>query len=113
MGYGRISFIKNAKVDAVNIKDLRGSYPAWVKRTSANYNHLFEQPVAFYVVTLSIALINNFDFLIIQLAWAFVILRVIHSIVQVTFNYIPLRFSLFCLGWFVLAYMIYYQFNLL
>ena len=75
MAYGRARFMKDPQ-DAAHTKDLKGTLPAWVERTADNYNHLFEQPIAFYVVTLAIALINSIDPLIIQLAWAFVILRI-------------------------------------
>ena len=81
MAFGRLRSMDNPQ-DAAHTKDLKGAMPAWVERTGDNYNHLFEQPVAFYVVTLSIALINNFDSFMVQLAWAFVILRIIHSLVQ-------------------------------
>jgi hypothetical protein len=108
MAYGRVRFTKNPQ-DAAHTKDLRGLLPAWVERTSDNYNHLFEQPVAFYVITMCIALINNFDPLMIQLAWAFVILRIIHSLVQLTFNLVLLRFCLFATGWLIIAFMAYSQ----
>jgi hypothetical protein len=108
MAYGRVRFTKNPQ-DAAHTKDLRGLLPDWVERTSDNYNHLFEQPVAFYAVTLCIALINNFDSLMIQLAWAFVILRMIHSIVQLTFNTVLIRFGIFATGWLIIAYMAYSQ----
>ena len=108
MEYGRVRFTKNPQ-DAEPTKDLKGLLPAWVERTSDNYNHLFEQPVAFYAITISIALINNFDPLMIQLAWAFVILRIIHSLVQLTFNLVLLRFCLFATGWLIIAFMAYSQ----
>ena len=108
MAYGRVRFTKNPQ-DAAHTKDLRGSLPDWVERTSDNYNHLFEQPVAFYVITMCIALINNFDPFMIQLAWAFVILRIIHSLVQLTFNLVLLRFCLFATGWLIIAFMAYSQ----
>ena len=108
MAYGRVRFTKNPQ-DAEPTKDLKGLLPAWVERTSDNYNHLFEQPVAFYAITISIALINNFDPLMIQLAWAFVILRIIHSLVQLTFNLVLLRFCLFATGWLIIAFMAYSQ----
>jgi len=108
MAYGRVRFTKNPQ-DAEHTKDLKGLLPAWVERTSDNYNHLFEQPVAFYAITISIALINNFDPLMIQLAWAFVILRIIHSLVQLTFNLVLLRFCLFATGWLIIAFMAYSQ----
>ena len=108
MAFGRLKSMENPQ-DAAHTKDLKGAMPAWVERTGDNYNHLFEQPVAFYVVTLSIALINNFDSLMVQLAWAFVILRIIHSLVQLTFNMVLVRFLLFAAGWLIIAYMAYSQ----
>tara|TARA_B100000161_G_scaffold66944_1_gene45628 strand:+ start:876 stop:1184 length:309 start_codon:yes stop_codon:yes gene_type:complete len=91
--------------DAAHTKDLKGTLPAWVERTGDNYNHLFEQPIAFYVVTLAIASINSIDPLMMQLAWAFVILRIIHSLVQLTFNLVLVRFMIFLIGWLIIAYM--------
>ena len=108
MAYGRVSYTKNPQ-DAAHTNNLRGMLPNWVERTSDNYNHLFEQPVAFYAITISIALMNNFDPLMIQLAWAFVILRIIHSIVQLTFNTVLIRFGFFAAAWLVIAYMAYSQ----
>lgn len=104
MSYGRARFMKDPQ-DAAHTKDLKGTLPAWVERTADNYNHLFEQPIAFYVVTLATALINSIDLLIIQLAWAFVILRIIHSLVQLTFNLVLVRFMIFLIGWLIIAYM--------
>ena len=104
MSYGRSRFMKDPQ-DAAHTKDLKGTLPAWLERTGDNYNHLFEQPVAFYVVTLSIALVNSIDPLMMQLAWAFVILRIIHSLVQLTFNLVLVRFMIFLIGWLIIAYM--------
>ena len=104
MAFGRVTSMKNPQ-DAAHTKDIQGTMPAWVERTSDNYNHLFEQPVAFYVVTLAIALINSIDPLMMQLAWAFVILRIIHSLVQLTFNLVLIRFMIFLVGWLIIAYM--------
>ena len=91
---------------AAHTKNLKGVLPPWTERVGDNYNHLFEQPVIFYVVALSIAVINNIEPLIIQLAWVYVALRVLHSIVQITFNFVPLRFTLFVTSWLILGYMI-------
>lgn len=104
MAYGRVRFLKNPQ-DAAHTKNIKSVGPAWLERTVDNYNHLFEQPVAFYGVTISIAIINNFDPILIQFAWAFVCIRILHSIVQVTFNLVVLRFILFVAGWLIIAYM--------
>ena len=108
MAYGRVKFTKDPQ-DAAHTKDLKGMMPAWVERTADNYNHLFEQPVAFYVVILSIALINNVEPLMVQLAWAFVIVRIIHSLVQLTINIVLLRFAIFAIGWLIIAFMAFSQ----
>ena len=108
MAFGRVRFMKNPQ-DAAHTKDLRGSLPDWVERAADNYNHLFEQPVAFYAVTLSIALINNFDDLMVQLAWAYVLIRIIHSLVQLTINIVLVRFFLFASGWLIIAFMAFSQ----
>ena len=91
---------------AAHTKNLKGLLPPWTERVADNYNHLFEQPVVFYVIALSIAVINNIEPLMIQLAWVYVALRVLHSIVQITFNFVPLRFTLFVTSWLILGYMI-------
>lgn len=91
---------------AAHTKNLKGILPPWTERVADNYNHLFEQPVVFYAIALSIAVINNIEPLMIQLAWVYVALRVLHSIVQITFNFVPLRFTLFVTSWLILGYMI-------
>ena len=91
---------------AAHTKNLKGILPPWTERVADNYNHLFEQPVVFYAIALSIAVINNIEPFMIQLAWVYVALRVLHSIVQITFNFVPLRFTLFVTSWLILGYMI-------
>ena len=111
MAFGRVSFMNNPQ-DAAESKDYIDHLPAWVNRTADNYNHLFEQPVGFYAVTLSIALINSFDSLMVQLAWAYVLIRIIHSFVQLTINIVLIRFFLFASGWLIIAFMAFSQFFL-
>ena len=108
LAFGRVIYTKNPQ-DAAHSKDLKGTMPDWVERAADNYNHLFEQPVAFYALTLCIAVINDFDSFMVQLAWAFVVLRIMHSLVQLTFNLVLLRFFIFVMGWLVLVLMAYFQ----
>ena len=108
MAFGRVSFMNNPQ-DAADSKDYKNQLPNWVNRTADNYNHLFEQPVAFYAVTLTIALVNSFDSLIVQLAWAYVLIRIIHSLVQLTINIVLVRFFLFASGWLIIAFMAFSQ----
>lgn len=84
-----------------------GDYlPPNIMRVSNNYNHLFEQPTLFYAVALAIAVLGHVDALHVQCAWAFVILRVAHSLVQATIDLVMLRFVIFCVSWLVLGAMV-------
>lgn len=76
-------------------KDLLVSLPAQVRWKADNYNHLMEAPTLFYAVALVLALVAPDNVLAVFLAWTYVILRVLHSLVQVTFNQIMTRFLLF------------------
>jgi len=72
-----------------------GGLPPRVRWKADNYNHLMEQPTLFYAVALTLALIQRGEGLNLWLAWAYVGLRVAHSLVQALVNFIPLRFAVF------------------
>jgi hypothetical protein len=72
--------------------------PAEVRWKADNYNHLMEQPTLFYAVALSLALLDRGAGANLALAWAYVALRVAHSLVQATWNKIEVRFGLFFLS---------------
>ncbi len=63
-----------------------------------NYIHLVEQPTLFYAIALVLAVIGQGDGMNAMIAWAYVALRVLHSLVQATVNKISIRFSLFVLS---------------
>lgn len=76
--------------------------PARVRWKADNYNHLMEQPTVFYAVALATALAAPTDGVAVILAWVYVALRVVHSLLQALVNIIPLRFALFALSSLVL-----------
>ncbi len=76
--------------------------PAEVARVADNYNHLHEQPTLFYALALAAQLAGAGDATNIGLAWGYVTLRIVHSLVQATVNIIPVRFAVFSLGSLVL-----------
>lgn len=73
-----------------------------VRSVADNYNHLHEQPTIFYALMFFAALTGGGDALALELAWAYVLLRIVHSLVQATFNRVIVRFSIFALGSIVL-----------
>ena len=69
-----------------------------------NYNHLMEQPTLFYAVCFALEFLEQGDNAInIGLAWLYVVIRVVHSLVQATVNIIVVRFLIFMAGSIVLA----------
>lgn len=72
--------------------------PPRVRWKADNYNHLMEIPTVFYAVALTLAVVGDTSALSVGLAWAFVGLRVVHSLWQALFNVIPVRFALFVLS---------------
>ena len=74
-----------------------------VANVANNYNHLMEQPTLFYAVCFALEFLERGDNAInIGLAWLYVVIRVVHSLVQATVNIIVLRFFIFVLGSLVL-----------
>lgn len=76
--------------------------PPAVRWKADNYNHLMEQPTLFYAVALVLALVGQDDGSNLLLAWAYVVLRVLHSLVQALINKIMLRFAVFSVSSLVL-----------
>ena len=79
-------------------KDLDGVVEDSVQWKSHNYNHLMEQPTLFYAVALSLVIIGDRDPGTLAFAWAYVGLRIAHSLVQSTVNIVRYRFLLFALA---------------
>lgn len=76
--------------------------PPEVRWKADNYNHLFEQPTLFYAVTVALSVLGVTTSLDVGLAWAYVGLRIVHSLVQSLINKIELRFAVFALSSLVL-----------
>lgn len=68
---------------------------SWV---ADNYNHLHEAPTIFYAVSTILGLIGQGDNLNATIAWAYVGLRIAHSLVQILSNRVIVRFALFALS---------------
>ncbi len=72
--------------------------PASVRWKADNYDHLLEQPTLFYAAALGLAVLKLDSPFAVQCAWAYVVLRVVHTLVQTLGNNILLRFGIFVLS---------------
>jgi hypothetical protein len=93
----RIPAMRAARINPARMKrrEELDVLPVDVKQIADNYNHLHEQPTVFYALVIYTQLAGVIDPLNIGLAWAYVALRVAHSLIQCTTNFIPWRFLVF------------------
>lgn len=75
--------------------DVDPAMPDKVAWKSHNYTHLMEQPTLFYATVVILAVAGAGTGINLWLAWAYVVLRIIHSIWQATVNLVNVRFMLF------------------
>ena len=80
---------------AEHSEDLRPQLPRPLRLITDNYNHIFEQPTLFFATCAYIYMAGQTDPLHVGLAWAYVGLRLLHTITQVTLNNVTLRVTCF------------------
>lgn len=78
--------------------ELGAMMPKQIQWKADNYNHLLEQPTAFYAVAIGSAMLGLGMGLNLYLAWAYVVLRILHSLIHATVNKVPLRFGIFLIS---------------
>ncbi|RRS02989.1 MAPEG family protein [Aquabacterium soli] len=69
------------------------------------FMNLLEVPVLFYVACLVAVILQHVTPTQIALAWAYVALRVLHSLIYLGFNKVPLRLTVFAVSNVVVAVM--------
>lgn len=99
----RLPAMRRAKIDTANLvggtgQNLENILPPPVQWKAHNYNHLMEQPTLFYAVSIVLAVGGMGGGLNAQIAWAYVALRIVHSLIQVTVNRVMWRFVVFALA---------------
>ena len=87
-----------------NLQMAKHSEELWPRLTPGkryitdNHNHLFEQPTLFYALTVYLYLSQHVDATHIFLAWLYVALRTVHTLIQTTTNNVSLRAPVFILS---------------
>ena len=99
----RIPAMRAAKVNPDALVDdpdmtLDRALPPKAQWPAHNYNHLHEAPTVFYATCIVLALYGMGGGISLTVAWAYVALRVIHSLWQATSNRVMVRFALFALS---------------
>jgi hypothetical protein len=83
----------------VTVKDFRygesANVPGKVSIPNRNLINLLEVPVLFYVACLTLFVTRSADHNFVYLAWAYVALRALHSLVHLTYNNVIHRLSVY------------------
>ena len=83
----------------------RVNWPEDAEKRAANQRNQFELPVLFYAVVAFALLSKGVDFLMLLLAWLFVLTRLVHAAIHVGPNKVRWRSPAFALGLLILALM--------
>ncbi|KAE8145678.1 membrane-associated, eicosanoid/glutathione metabolism protein [Aspergillus avenaceus] len=99
------AFSKMEIKNTITKSELDARTPPSVRWKADNFNHLMEQPTQFYAIALVLALAGSDGPVDRFLAWSYVAIRIVHSLVHCTTNVIMRRFSIFVLSSVILAVM--------
>lgn len=94
--WARVGSILRGTVDMRHV--IKNGWPGWIASVGDNYKNQYELPLLFFIVCIVLFLTNSVTPLTIGLAWFFVITRIIHAIIHLTFNHITTRFLVFFAG---------------
>lgn len=72
--------------------------PARVVAASNHFSNLFQLPLLFYVTCLLAMIMNLHGPLLVLIAWIFVVSRVIHAVIHLTYNNVVHRMLAFLTG---------------
>ena len=89
------------RLKTVNLKQAALDHSAWpddVVKVSNNIANQFESPVLFYVACLALFQLNAVSAGVLVLAWLYVATRLVHGLVHVRSNYVPIRLRAFAAG---------------
>ncbi|MBD8065098.1 MAPEG family protein [Devosia sp. PTR5] len=113
MGRERVPRVMRGEIDVEAIAVERTAYPLRARLLSNSFDNQFQLPVLFYVACLLALQTVTVGWLEIVLAWAFVLLRIVHAGIHVTTNQVFHRFAAYtaglavlCLFWLWLAFRI-------
>jgi hypothetical protein len=96
--FRRLGITATTIPDGARGVDLDGRADPRAQWKSHNYNHLMEQPTIFYAIALTLALMDFGGGINYWLAWGYVGLRIVHSLIQCTVNVVRFRLTIFALA---------------
>lgn len=98
MGGARVSAVRDGQVRVGDIALRQDVWPQRVRKLANSFQNQLETPILFYTVVLLALFSSQADSLLVMLAWAFALSRLLHAYIHVTSNNVLWRFRVFVLG---------------
>jgi len=96
----RLRAIREGHTPVSYFRVLQGSQePEFLAKPTRHLINLFETPVLFYAGCLAGMVTGVNDAVVVGLAWAYVVARVLHAWVHLGSNRVRIRLRVFALGW--------------
>jgi len=102
LAWARVGSVVRGKVDMIDVAE--NGWQGWIKNAGDNYSNNYEAPILFFVLCFIFLIleisthVNVIGTTTVIVAWFFVVIRILHAIVHLSFNHILIRFSLFFVG---------------
>ncbi len=106
MVHGRFGAVKRGEVDSRFYKTHQGdTEPRSAAQNTRQFINLFESPVLFYAACIVAMVTHQTGPLIVWVAWAYVLFRIVHAFVHLGSNRIPPRMFIYGASWVALLVM--------
>lgn len=105
----RIGYLKGNRIHAQRVRTpekVAEVIPEQVQYPAHNFRNLLELPILFYALCLYLFVTGTADPLYVWAAWAYVLLRAVHSAIQCTSNIVMQRFAAYLASSLVLWFML-------
>ena len=92
----RINAVRSGELtpDSFRLNPTAGA-PETVVKTTRHFSNLFEMPVLFYLACVLCLILDLRSQILVSLAWMYVLARVIHALIHVTYNNVTHRLIAF------------------
>lgn len=98
-GTSRLISVRRKQINPKYYVLLSGDTPPdYVQKIGRNFANLLEVPVLFYLLAVLVITLEINNALLLNLAWLYVALRLVHTIIHVSYNYVMHRFMVFALS---------------
>jgi len=98
-----VNLVRTKQVHIKQFRMFDGEIPQYALNARAHFKNMFEIPILFYVLCILSIVINNYSQIDINIAWGFVISRLLHTIVRIPNKDVIVRFAFFVIGLFFLG----------